>query len=278
MSGRHERELRSASTPEVPLPMASGAASGEGDAGAAETGPPEVTARAVDASAIRLIGTLALAGGLAGLVIVLVHQWTQPRIEAHQARVLTEAIYEVLGGPERYETAFLVDDAFTVAPPASADTASLERVYVGFDEAGRPMGVAVAAAEPGFQDVIRLIFGFDPGSGEVVGMKVLESKETPGLGDKIEKDSSFVAEFSGVASPLEGVKAGRAAGTPNEVDMITGATISSRAVIDIINHRLEGLGTPIRQLWATEAAAARETTPDEVVSASSSETALGGWR
>ena len=31
----------------------------------------------------------------------------------------------------------------------------------------------------------------------VIGMKVLESKETPGLGDKIEKDSAFVAEFRG---------------------------------------------------------------------------------
>jgi electron transport complex protein RnfG len=230
------------------------------------------------ASALRLIGTLALAGCLAGLVIVLVHQWSRPRIEAHQARVLTEAIYEVLGGPERYETAFLVDDVFTVTPPASADTSALERVYVGFDQVGRPIGVAVAAAEPGFQDVIRLIFGFDPDSGEVVGMKVLESKETPGLGDKIEKDSAFVAEFSGVAAPLEGVKAGRAAGTPNEVDMITGATISSRAVIDIINHRLEGLGTPIRQLWAAEAAAVPERAPDEVASASSSGTAIGGGR
>jgi electron transport complex protein RnfG len=276
MSGRDEHEFRAASGPEVRLPMASDAMGGGEDAGEAETGAPDAPVRTVDTSAVRLIGTLALAGGLAGLVIVLVHQWSRPRIEAHQARVLTEAIYEVLGGPERYETAFLVDDAFTVTPPPAADTSALERVYIGFDRADRPMGVAVAAAEPGFQDVIRLIFGFDPGSGEVVGMKVLESKETPGLGDKIEKDSSFVAEFSGVVAPLEGVKAGRAVGTPNEVDMITGATISSRAVIDIINHRLEGIGAPIRQFWAAGAAASSEAAPDEVVSVSSPGAAIGG--
>jgi len=267
---RRPDERDGGSDSEVRLPMVP-------DAGAEGNASGDAP-RNVDVSALRLVATLALAGGLAGLVIVLVYQWSQPRIEAHQARVLTEAIYEVLGGPERYETAFLVGDAFTVAPPATADTAALERVYVGFDEAGRPMGVAVAAAEPGFQDVIRLIFGFDPGSGEVVGMKVLESKETPGLGDKIGKDSAFVAEFSGVAVPLAGVKAGRAFGTPNEVDMITGATISSRAVIDIINHRLEGLGAPIRQYWASGAVEAGRAASDEPVSVSVSGPRTGGVR
>lgn len=198
---------------------------------------------------MRLVSTLALAGALAGLVIVLVHQWAQPRIEAHQAEVLRAAIYEVLAGPERYATAFLVDGVFTTDPPPAVDTAGLERVYVGYDEADRPVGIAVVGAEPGFQDVIRLIFGYDPGEEQVLGMKVLESKETPGLGDKIEKDSSFVAEFAGVATPLLGVKPGSGRGTDAEVDMITGATISSRAIIDIINHRLTALGAPLSGLW-----------------------------
>jgi electron transport complex protein RnfG len=199
-----------------------------------------------------LVLTLALAGAVAGLIIVLVHQWAQPRIEAHQARVLREAIYEVLGGPERYETAFLVDGSFTTSPAAAADTAALERVYVGYAEDGRPVGVAVAGAQPGFQDVIRLIFGYDPGDRQVLGMKVLESKETPGLGDKIVKDSAFVAEFSDVAAPLLGVKSGAGEGEDNEVDMITGATISSRAVIDIINGRLATLGEPLGSWWTQD--------------------------
>lgn len=213
-------------------------------------------------SSFRLVSTLAVAGALAGLVIFLVHQWSQPRIDAHAARVLRDAIVEVLGGPERYEPAFLVEGTFTTDPPPTADTAGLERVWVGYDGSGRPLGVAVVGAEPGFQDVIRLIFGYDPGEGEVLGMKVLASKETPGLGDNIFKDSSFVAEFDGVEAPLAGVKAGRATGADGEVDLITGATISSRAVIDIINHRLEALGEPLGRFWGegvlAEEGAARE--------------------
>ena len=214
-------------------------------------------------SSARLIATLAVAGALAGLVLVLVHQWAEPRIQAHQARALSEAVYEVLAAPASYRTAFLVDGAFTTTPSAAADTTSLERIYVGYDEGGRLLGVAVAGAEPGFQDVIRLLFGYDPERGQVVGMKVLESKETPGLGDKIEKDSSFVAEFADVAAPLVGVTPLRAKGAEGEVDMITGATISSRAVIAIINHRLESLDRPIREFWMREAAGVATAAPVE---------------
>jgi len=195
------------------------------------------------------VATLAVAGAVAGFFIVLVHQWSQPRIQAYQAQVLRAAVQEVLAGPDRTETFFLHEGEFTMSPPAGADTASMDRIYVGFAADGSPVGVAAAAGEPGFQDMIRLIFGYDPAGSAVLGMKVLESKETPGLGDKIEKDSVFVAEFVGVLTPLAGVKAGKATGAENEVDMITGATISSQAIIDIINHRVEALNEPLGRLW-----------------------------
>jgi len=203
----------------------------------------------VEASSFRLVGTLALAGAIAGLAIVLVFQWASPRIEAYRAKVLKEAITEVLAGAERYEIVFVDGGVLTVAP--TADTAGLDRVYVGYDASDRRVGIAVAAGEPGFQDVISLIFGYDPESGELLGMKVLEHKETPGLGDKIEKDSLFIEAFRGAAVPLLGVKKGRASGAAEEVTMITGATISSRAVIDIINHRLALLRGPMNDFWTS---------------------------
>jgi electron transport complex protein RnfG len=84
-------------------------------------------------------------------------------------------------------------------------------------------------------------------------MKVLESKETPGLGDKIEKDSTFIGEFLGVGTPLLAVKKGRESGVHEEVVMITGATISSKAIIQIINNRLEGVREPVTTYWSSPA-------------------------
>ena len=120
------------------------------------------------------------------------------------------------------------------------ETSSRDTVFLGYREDGTSAGYAISGAEPGFQDIIELIFGYDARTGKVLGMKILASKETPGLGDKIE-DAAFVAEFEGPEVPLQGVKAARAMGALNEVDVVTGATISSRAVIGIINRRIERL-------------------------------------
>ncbi len=189
----------------------------------------------------RLLATLGTAGALAGLLIVFVFQATAPAIEAHKAEVLRQAIHEVLKAPDSYDTLFVTEGGLVVEPPDGADVRTLERVYLGF-RAGHPIGFAIAAGKPGFQDVIRLIFGYDPTTGTVLGMKVLESKETPGLGDKIEKDSTFIRQFDGATPPLTWVKRGQAGDDRSKVDMITGATISSRTVIQIIDDALARLG------------------------------------
>ncbi|UCF19598.1 MAG: FMN-binding protein [Gemmatimonadota bacterium] len=212
---------------------------------------PQAPQKGAEVSAWRLLATLGGAGALAGFLLVFVYQVTQPAIQAYKAKVLRESIQEVLKGPARWDTLYVLDDALTPAPPADANLATLERVFLGYDEAGDPMGFAITGAEPGYQDIIELIFGYDAESQLVLGMKVLSMKETPGLGDKIEKDSAFVAEFEGVSTPIAGVKPTRATGAANEVDMISGATISSRTVIAIINHKLERLG-PMLQRYMEE--------------------------
>jgi len=108
------------------------------------------------------------------------------------------------------------------------------------------------AGEPGFADIVRVIFGYDPATKQILGMRVIESKETPGLGDKIEKDSAFVRQFRGALTPLLGVKVGRRqAGDQHQVDMITGATISSRVVIRIISNAVARLG-PVIENYSAE--------------------------
>jgi electron transport complex protein RnfG len=182
---------------------------------------------------------------LAGLAIVLVHRWAEPRIAEHRARALREAVTEVLGGPERFEARYVVDRRLVETLPAGADSASAATVYAGWDGEGGLVGYAVPGEKPGYQDVVRLIFGWDPRSDRVLGMKVLESKETPGLGSRIISDSAFVDEFRGVETPLVPVKE-ETGDAPRQVDMITGATVSSRTVVEIINARLEDLGPILR--------------------------------
>ena len=186
----------------------------------------------------KLLVTLALAGGLSGWLVVTVYQVTLPAVERYAAARVDGAVREVLKAPARWDTLYLVGTALTPRPPAGADKHELPTAFVGYDAAGARLGVAVTAAEPGFQEIMSLMIAFNPEDGALLGFKVLEEKETPGLGDKVEKDTAFGAQFAGRITPLVGVKATRG-GMPSEVQTITGATISSRAVIRIINHAVE---------------------------------------
>lgn len=189
-----------------------------------------------------LISSLTAFGAVAGALIVVVFSWTKPNIDRNKAQALQDAAKEVLAEPAAIRTVFVYKGQLVDSLPAGVDSAGLDRVYLGTDEQGNAKGFAITAGEPGFADVINLIFGYEPGTGKILGMKVIEEKETPGLGDKIEKDSLFVNGFEGALSPIKGVKRGTAHADKSQVDMITGATISSRAVINIINHRLEKVG------------------------------------
>jgi electron transport complex protein RnfG len=184
------------------------------------------------------VATRAGGGACAGLLLVMVFQATQPTIATYKAKMLRLAVEEVLASPTRIETLYRYDGKLQAKLPDRVDDRKLDRVYLGFREDGSVAGFAIVGADPGFQDVVRLIFGYDAASKRLLGMKVLESKETPGLGDKIEKDHDFVAQFAGALAPLVGRKGGDAGGESG-VDAITGATISSWTVVRIINNALE---------------------------------------
>jgi electron transport complex protein RnfG len=186
------------------------------------------------ASSTRLITTLAVAGLISGIGIIGIYEWTLPTITANKARELREAVFKVVPGISRLQALVYEDGGLVVA---SGEDKKKEPIYGGYDEEGRFVGYAVPGAGPGFQDTIRILYGYDPGRRQVLGMEVLESRETPGLGDKIYKDQDFVSAFQGLAIEPEivAVKKGKKS-APNEIDAITGATISSKAVVRIINE------------------------------------------
>jgi len=188
----------------------------------------------------QLLLTLTVAGAIAGLAVVLLYDWTRPRVEAHKAGVLREAIEEVLHAPRRADTLWLSDGKLSSTAPTGENAKKAERVYLGFDAGGVPTGYAIQVVEPGFADPITLLIGYDPAHRELLGMKVLESKETPGIADKVVQPV-FTAQFRGRVAPITGIKRDESAKMATDrsaVVMITGATISSRAVLRGINKAI----------------------------------------
>ena len=184
----------------------------------------------------RLVLTLTVAGLLSGSFLVGVDEVTAPMIADNRAAFYEKAGYDVLPGAERLERLEWRDGALAPAADAAAEGAAREWVFAGYLASGELAGYAVPGEGAGYQDTIRLLYGFDPAKRRIVGMFVLESKETPGLGDQIYKDQDFVAAFRDLAVEPEVVLVKTAAAAANEVAGITGATVSSRAVVKIINQ------------------------------------------
>lgn len=182
-------------------------------------------------------------GLLCGLLIVTVYQATLPAITRNKAEALQKAIFRVLPDAASFETWTFAEGAgFTRVEGAAAEDAGA--IYVGRTDAGAVAGFAIPAQGMGYQDVIRVLYGYSDADGAVIGLQVLESKETPGLGDRIESDAEFTANFrsldasltadgSAVANPIVAVKHGEKTNAW-EIDGITGATISSHAIADIL--------------------------------------------
>jgi electron transport complex protein RnfG len=118
-------------------------------------------------------------------------------------------------------------------------------LYAGYDGNGQLKGVALEAAAAGYQDVIRILYGYDPYCQCIRGIDVLKMAETPGIGDKIIRDKEFVNNFAalearanasatGLEQAIVPVKHGSKT-RPWQIDAISGATISSNAVARMLN-------------------------------------------
>jgi electron transport complex protein RnfG len=191
--------------------------------------------RPAEPSSVRLAGTLGVAGLLSGLLLVMAYELTLPQIERNRAEALRRAVFEVVPEAASMQKLVVRDGALVVADGSEAKgTPAIHAVYRAD---GSFCGYAIPGEGNGFQDVISLLYGFDPARGRMVGMRVLESRETPGLGDKIFKDAAFVANFDDLAvePAIVAVPKGQK-NAAHEVDSITGATISSKAVVRILNE------------------------------------------
>ncbi len=98
------------------------------------------------------------------------------------------------------------------------------------------LGWAFVCEGSGFADKIRLVVAVDANFEKLKGYGVLSSNETPGFGDKIKNDF-FRSQFQGApAVQLILSKIGDDKKIDNEIVAITGATVSSEAVVEILNN------------------------------------------
>lgn len=142
-----------------------------------------------------------------------------------------------------------IERAITAVVPGSVATETLYEekefiVYGGKNEAGDLQGYAVYTAGVGFQDKIILMIGTDASLSRLNSLVILDQKETPGLGAKIVDRTSFLVywenkDFTQSFSLRKPPAPSPESLSASEVNTITGATISSEAVLSIVNAARE---------------------------------------
>ena len=176
---------------------------------------------------IKMLATLSVIGIISGAFLSIIAGWAAPKIEVHRKADTERAIYIVQPDAKFYEKVENVDF----------------ELYKVFDDSLKTnsLGYALPYEGNGFQGKIRLMVGVSDNLSELKGLEVLEQVETPGLGTKVTEEN-FTKQFISLKSTPEVAWVKGAPPTQdNEIQAITGATISSKAVVFIINDGLKKL-------------------------------------
>jgi electron transport complex protein RnfG len=177
---------------------------------------------------IVIVGKLVLIAAVAATLLGITYVPTQEQLKENIAKAREQILLEVMPLAADFE-------------PVYGDTVINEDgdkeilYYLAKDGSGNLIGYAFFKQQPGQQDIIEVAGGVTSDFGQITGMSVLSHAETPGLGAKI-IEPAFKQQFNSI--PLSQLQLSSSGGS---IDSITGATISSQAVIDALSSKVESI-------------------------------------
>ncbi|MEA3500668.1 MAG: FMN-binding protein [Candidatus Marinimicrobia bacterium] len=177
---------------------------------------------------LKMILVLTIITIISGSILSYWDSFTKPIINEYKSNKLDKLILEIL--PEHNSIEELKLGEYNL--------------YIGkLDE--KIVGIAFKVEGSGYQDIISMIVGVTPDFSKITALKILSQKETPGLGTKIVEDPSnknpswFTEQFKDVKVEPEIIYVKNAKPSKdNEIQAITGATISSKSVVNILNTNI----------------------------------------
>jgi len=163
---------------------------------------------------LRMFSVLTIVSFLSGFFLSYIWRISYEKIEIQKKKRIENAIKSVYGGANRFEY-------------EEMDGFKFYRVFKNENF----LGYAFISKGGGYQGEISVLVGVLPDLKTLRGIKILENVETPGLGSKVAEDF-FVKQFRGKRCPLR---------LNVDIKAITGATISSKAVLKIVNNGVKNL-------------------------------------
>ncbi|MFH2146132.1 MAG: FMN-binding protein [Candidatus Omnitrophota bacterium] len=173
---------------------------------------------------IRLSSALLIIALVCGLILALIYKKTAPIIEKQQQLILEMSLKDVL-----------------LAQTYTKKELSGLTYFETRDEEGELAGWCLPSSSPGYGGPIQILIGIGRDK-KISGIKILDHKETPGLGSKIneigykETEAGFLRQFKNKAVKDLVLVKGK---TEENIEAITGATISSKAIVEGAHRVME---------------------------------------
>ncbi|MBN1794595.1 MAG: FMN-binding protein [Candidatus Omnitrophica bacterium] len=180
---------------------------------------------------LHMVAVLMVLGFISGFSLVRMEEYAAPRIEAHRREAVEASIYAIFPKGKSYKVLELGG----------------REIFEVFGSSRSPIGYAFTGKGKGYQDDIVVMIGLYPALTRLAGIEILRSVETPGLGGEIVKPF-FKNQFQNLSAsePIRYI-VGRAPASDSEIQAITGATVTSRSLVRILNGEIEAVAKLLRQ-------------------------------
>jgi len=160
---------------------------------------------------------------IVALILAFTNSITEAKIAENTAKEQKEAMQAVLPEAENFEN-------------VNHSSGNVQAIYEA-TAGGELIGWCVSVAPGGYGGAIDLMVGIAPDL-TLSGIKVVSNSETAGLGAKC-TDESFSSQFGGKIAPVSVIKNGEPQN--DEIVAITGATVTSSAVVSGVNEAVEAI-------------------------------------
>jgi electron transport complex protein RnfG len=198
-----------------------------------------------------MIKALGLVSAVCGLIIVGSYEGTLSAVQDNKRVALERAVFKVVPQAKTVSEYYALPGGRIEAVKEGDAPTGAVKFYAAYDDKDKLAGIVAEAAAKGYADIVRVLFGYSPECQCITGIGVVSMRETPGIGDKILIDKDFLANFkeldvklnadlSALANDVKTVKHGTKT-QPWQIDAISGATVTSRAVGKGINDSAQAL-------------------------------------
>ena len=191
---------------------------------------------------------------LAAFIVSASYEWSRERIAVNQRARLAARLNSVLDPALRSHD--LLTTRINVTDVALLGSESPVDVFVEFEN-GQPVATVFATVAPhGYNAAIGLLVGISP-DGTITGVRTVTHRETRGLGDAIDSTrSDWILQFTGKNLTLPPLALWAVEHDDGSFDAISGATVTSRAVVAAVKNTLLYFAEHRDELYRSAAAAA----------------------